>query len=342
MDSTPSLSSVQPLPAQPNTASPDSPRVGAGVTLFVADIPIETGEIDFRAIFSECDGFMSARLRKDRNDNTVGFVEFVDHESAAVARDRLSGHKFFCHTDDGITIHFAHGNTRFKHSREESGSKPSYSGSQPHYQQQSNESQGNHSPSRKGYSGYRNDGYGIRAPDVNRVGVQSGLPLMPALSVPQMLPPAGLTLHGPDMSGNMFYSTVAPYPSFSSSTYPQPQPLPLPVDAASTLYVEGLPLDATEREVAHIFRQVPGYISLRIMPKESKQHPVSRTFNLCFVEFDNKFQATVALHHLQGYKIDKNDTKGLTISYAKTARKERRGPPSLQSLNGLGLTLDKA
>jgi len=32
------------------------------------------------------------------------------------------------------------------------------------------------------------------------------------------------------------------------------------------------------------------------------------------------------MHFLQGYKMDKNDVKGLHISYAKTARKERRRP----------------
>lgn len=48
-------------------------------------------------------------------------------------------------------------------------------------------------------------------------------------------------------------------------------------------------------------------------------------YNLCFVEFDNKYQATGAMHALQGYRMDKNDTKGLTISYAKKPeRKERR------------------
>jgi RNA recognition motif-containing protein len=93
----------------------------------------------------------------------------------------------------------------------------------------------------------------------------------------------------------------------------------LPSDASSTLYVEGLPSDATEREVARIFssfhlffsipflkfskdifRPFPGYQSLRILTKESKQNP-SRLYNLCFVEFDNKYQATFALNHLQGY-----------------------------------------
>jgi len=98
---------------------------------------------------------------------------------------------------------------------------------------------------------------------------------------------------------------------------------PLPPDATSCLYVEGLPTDATEREVSHIFRPFAGYSSLRILTKESKQVP-NRQYHLCFVEFDNKYQATVAMHALQGYRMDKNDTKGLHISYAKSDRRDRR------------------
>ena len=32
------------------------------------------------------------------------------------------------------------------------------------------------------------------------------------------------------------------------------QVMPIPQNATSTVYVEGIPLDASEREVAHIFR----------------------------------------------------------------------------------------
>ena len=35
----------------------------------------------------------------------------------------------------------------------------------------------------------------------------------------------------------------------------------LPLDASSTLYVEGLPPDATEREVSHIFRRFEGQVT---------------------------------------------------------------------------------
>jgi len=127
--------------------------------------------------------------------------------------------------------------------------------------------------------------------------------------VPMMIPDGMAPFYNP-------FSAVNGYAHpFQSNIYPP--------DASTTLYVEGLPLDATEREVAHIFRPFPGYQSVRILRKESKQNP-SRAYNLCFIEFDSKYQATIAMNALHGYRMDKNDTKGLKITYAKTERKERR------------------
>jgi len=124
-----------------------------------------------------------------------------------------------------------------------------------------------------------------------------------------------------------FYSHFPPSPTAPFSPFgPHLNPFnnsPLPADSSNVLFVEGLPYDCSAREAAHIFRQWSGYQSLRVVPKESKTNP-SRVFNLCFVEFDNKYQATLALHNLQGYRMDKNDTQGLSISYAKTQRKDRR------------------
>lgn len=56
-----------------------------------------------------------------------------------------------------------------------------------------------------------------------------------------------------------------------------------------------------------------GFLSVRILQTVSKQFP-NRTYNLCFAEFDNKYQATLAMQVLQGYKMDKIDVKGLCYS----------------------------
>jgi len=106
--------------------------------------------------------------------------------------------------------------------------------------------------------------------------------------------------------------------------------LSLPRDASSTLYIEGLPPDSTEREVAHVFRRYEGhgFQSVRLRPIDSKNNPGTNLF-LCFAEFDNAHSATVALCGLQGYRFDaKVENTGIRISYAKSKSASRgSGPP---------------
>lgn len=70
-------------------------------------------------------------------------------------------------------------------------------------------------------------------------------------------------------------------------------PLRLPSDAHHTLYVEGVPADASEREMAHIFRPFPGYISLRLRAKGGRNGGLSGpSFSgdaICFVEFESAY-----------------------------------------------------
>ena len=127
---------------------------------------------------------------------------------------------------------------------------------------------------------------------------------------------------------------------------PPPQPqlpnymgLQLAHDASSTLYIEGLPADASEREVSHIFRRYEGagFQSIRMRPIESAKNPGTNLF-LCFAEFDNAHQATIAMHGLQGYRFDlKVDGApgGLRISFAKSKGAPRSGggaPPPRAAL----------
>jgi len=100
---------------------------------------------------------------------------------------------------------------------------------------------------------------------------------------------------------------------------------PLPADASATLYVEGLPRDATEREVAHIFRRFEGqgYASIRIFPKESK----SGHLLLCFVEFDFPVQAHAAMQQLQGYRLDRRSDASPALKISFSRRRDTRPPP---------------
>ena len=89
--------------------------------------------------------------------------------------------------------------------------------------------------------------------------------------------------------------------------------MPIPKNATSTVYVEGLPVDATEREVAHIFRPFPGFKTVRLVPREKKQ---GEKLLLCFADFENSVQTTVVINTLQGYRFDRDDILGLQFSYA--------------------------
>jgi len=269
-------------------------------TLFVADIPLNIPETEFVSIFQAQEGFKSARLRKDRNSHIVGFADFEDNESASLAMETLQGYKWSL-VDRGITIHYSHNSHSTRSSRDfEKVTKLSNRSEKiPIWQNRERESHEN---------GLRNN--------------------VPSLSVSFM----------PDLSPIQQQTSQPPpqpqIPSMPNYTYPNMFPS-LPSDASSTIYVEGLPSDATEREVAHIFRPFPGYQSLRVLAKESKQNP-SRVYNLCFVEFDNKYQATFALNHLQGYRLDKDDTKGLSMCYAKTERKPKQVGPTIHNKIGDG------
>jgi len=58
----------------------------------------------------------------------------------------------------------------------------------------------------------------------------------------------------------------------------------IPKNATRTVYVEGLPSDCTEREIAHIFRPYPGFKQLRLVPRETKD---GLKVHFCFADFEN-------------------------------------------------------
>ncbi|CAM9716362.1 unnamed protein product [Choristocarpus tenellus] len=102
-------------------------------------------------------------------------------------------------------------------------------------------------------------------------------------------------------------------------------PLRLPAEASQTLYVEGVPSDASEREIAHIFRPFPGFLSIRLRVKGGRGggggiSPIADT--MCFVEFESAYHATVAKLGATNYRLDKADrhSPSLRIAYAKPPR----------------------
>mmetsp|Transcript_3958 Transcript_3958/g.6035 ORF Transcript_3958/g.6035 Transcript_3958/m.6035 type:complete len:254 (+) Transcript_3958:83-844(+) len=97
-------------------------------------------------------------------------------------------------------------------------------------------------------------------------------------------------------------------------------PMHLPSYASCTLYIEGIPLDATEREIAHIYRPFPGFLSLRIRNKESKGGGLRA---MGFVEFDDPYNATIAKIATQNYMIDlqSDSDETLLVHYSSSKKK---------------------
>lgn len=100
---------------------------------------------------------------------------------------------------------------------------------------------------------------------------------------------------------------------------PSANALRLPPDASATLYVEGVPADATRREMAHVFRPFEGFRSTRLVSKENVRGP------LCFAEFDDARRASQAKDTLQGYLIDRDapESGALRVSFAKTQDRKK-------------------
>ena len=63
-----------------------------------------------------------------------------------------------------------------------------------------------------------------------------------------------------------------------------------------------------------IFRPFPGFQCIRLIKKTTMS---GREYLLCFVDFENVLQSTIALNTLQDYRFDKHDKQGLKISFAK-------------------------
>jgi len=111
----------------------------------------------------------------------------------------------------------------------------------------------------------------------------------------------------------------------------QANQLSIPHDATSTIFVDGLPFDVTRREISHIFRPFEGYITCRLIAKDSIRHLGEKMY-LGFIEFDSEMHAFTAMNIVNGYKLDDTTEDGfvMKLTFARSAPKqrgERRGRP---------------
>ncbi|KAK4745178.1 hypothetical protein SAY87_011490 [Trapa incisa] len=154
---------------------------------------------------------------------------------------------------------------------------------------------------------------------------RSGPGVMPSLSVADQTAMAHPGHLVPDLAPNSRNSGFGGQRPVDIMSMPGQEPVHLPPNATSTLFVEGLPADCTQREVAHIFRPFVGYKEVRLVTKESK-HRGGDPLMFCFVDFANPACAATAMGALQGYKMDEHDSDSacLRLQFARNPRPLRR------------------
>jgi len=265
------------------------------------------------ALCQQLEGYTTCRLRSDRNENFVGFVEFASKEFAERAMERLQGYKFDPMHSRGIAAEFARNLEPKKRPRDFDSWKSSTSDrDRPTSESRDRRRSELDYPSRD--FGHRSDS---RAPNPPPAPYPPPPPMAPAD------PMANPIFANPFVQANLALALMGHRGVDPLMAHGMAEP-GFPSDASSTLFVEGLPDDAAEREVAHIFRPFPGFNSLRILPKKLPEGSATRAHHLCFVEFDDRQQANYAMQSLQGYRMDKADTRGLTLSFARTDPKRKQ------------------
>lgn len=83
-----------------------------------------------------------------------------------------------------------------------------------------------------------------------------------------------------------------------------------------TLFVSGLPIDITERELFHIFNRCAGFEDCRLQIKTSS--PVA------FVSFFSGTDASKALNQMNGYSLDPENQRQMRCEMAKANMKPKR------------------
>jgi len=76
-------------------------------------------------------------------------------------------------------------------------------------------------------------------------------------------------------------------------------------DPNKTLFVENLPVEATDTMLAMLFRQYPGFQEVRLIPGR----------NVAFVDYQNEYQAGMAMQGLQGFAM--TPEVKLSLTYAR-------------------------
>merc|ERR1712194_572059 len=94
-------------------------------------------------------------------------------------------------------------------------------------------------------------------------------------------------------------------PQQSASAPKAPQVPGGVADPNKTLFVENLPAESTDTMLSMLFRQYPGFQEIRLIPGR----------NVAFADYQNEYQAGMAMQGLQGFSM--TPEVKLSLTYAR-------------------------
>jgi RNA recognition motif-containing protein len=305
------------------------------VSLYICQIPENVTKEDLISAFSEVSGYIDTRIKLMPDKSKIAFIDFEDEKNANFAKETLQGFKF-TEEDKGIIIKFSE-NARFSKIKKNNNSEYS---SKKRKRSFSNERIKNNEDLNNKKNSPNNDNNSQTNNSINNNLIETLInnPLLKLIEnsnnqiLPNQNPQSNLIKNLTLLAGinnNMKNSNINNNENNKNNKNSQNNIFKkyedefydfenLKKNATNIVYVEGIPIDATEREVAHIFRPFPGYKSLRLIQKEKN----GENTYLCFVDFENSYQSTICINTLQGYRFDKSDLVGLHCSYGINKNKK--------------------
>jgi hypothetical protein len=300
------------------------------VSLYVCQIPENVTKEDIIEAFSAVSGYIDTRIKYMPDKSKIAFIDFENEKYANFAKEYLQGFKF-TNEDKGIIIKFSE-NARYGKNR-----KNNEFSLKKRKRSLSNEKEETNSINKNNTNINNSNSNNVSNNLIENLINNPLLKLIENNSKNnnQILPnqlnsPSNLLKNLTLLAGinnNIQNSNISInnnndknnnndiFKKYEDEFYDFEN---LKKNATNIVYVEGIPLDATEREVAHIFRPFPGYKSLRLIQKEKN----GENTILCFVDFENSLQSTICINTLQGYRFDKSDLVGLHCSYGINKNKK--------------------
>ena len=281
------------------------------VSLYVCQIPENVTKEDIIEAFSAVSGYIDTRIKYMPDKSKIAFIDFENEKYANFAKEYLQGFKF-TNEDKGIIIKFSE-NARYGKNR-----KNNEFSLKKRKRSLSNEKEETNSINKNNTNINNSNSNNVSNNLIENLINNPLLKLIENNSKNnnQILPnqlnsPSNLLKNLTLLAGinnNIQNSNISInnnndknnnndiFKKYEDEFYDFEN---LKKNATNIVYVEGIPLDATEREVAHIFRPFPGYKSLRLIQKEKN----GENTILCFVDFENSLQSTICINTLQGYRF---------------------------------------